>query len=486
MNLDRRQFLRQALSGAAVLAFVPSNRSWATLAGVPGAVPVPPLDGELILEGEALDQAAADFGRLISRPPYAVLRPGSVEDVVKMVNFAREQSLHIAGMGRVGDSHSTFGQAQVEAGIVIDMASFHTIHEVGEDSVLVDAGVSWLEVLEATLPAGLSPPTLTDYIGLRVGATLSAGGIGGQAFRHGLQLDNVLEMEVVTGKGERLTCSRRENPVLFHSVRGGLGQFAVIVRARLRLVAVPPETRTYLALYSDLATFTADQERLIRDGRFDYVEGQAVPGDGGWLYLLEAVKYFDPAGPPGPPDDQALTGDLSFLPGTLTTEDRSYFDFANRLAPLIAFLQQIGVWDLPHPWIDIFVPARQAVSFIGSVLAEETPDTLGQGPILIYPNRRSKVTAPFLQLPQDPVFYLFSILRTTLPPTDPQDQLARNREIYDQMVAGGGKRYAISSVELTPTDWREHFGPDFPRFEVAKAFFDPDRVLTPGHGIFSA
>jgi len=180
---------------------------WTADPAAVGAVAVPPLDGELILAGSVLDEAADDFGHLVSRQPYAVLRPGSVEDVAKMVRFAREQGLHIAGMGAVGDSRSTLGQAQVAAGVVIDMATLRSIGPVGPDGVWVEAGAIWLEVLEATLPSGLSPPTLTDYLGLRVGGTLSVGGIGGQAFRHGLQggitLLGVVACRAVEGRSRR-------------------------------------------------------------------------------------------------------------------------------------------------------------------------------------------------------------------------------------------------------------------------------------------
>jgi len=155
MGMDRRQFLRRAGTGVAVVAFVPGSRLWSADPAPVGAVAVPPLDGELILAGSVLDASADDFGRLVFHQPYAVLRPGSVEDMAKMVRFAREQGLHIAGMGAVGDSHSTFGQAQVAAGVVIDMATLRSIGPVGPDGVWVEAGASWLEVLEATLPSGL-------------------------------------------------------------------------------------------------------------------------------------------------------------------------------------------------------------------------------------------------------------------------------------------------------------------------------------------
>ena len=90
------------------------------------------------------------------------------------------------------------------------------ILEISTDKV--DAGVRWIELLQATVPQGKSPPTLTDFIELSIGGTLSVGGIGGQAFRWGLQVDNVLELEVITGRGE-LGALRDSGSQLWHLVR---------------------------------------------------------------------------------------------------------------------------------------------------------------------------------------------------------------------------------------------------------------------------
>ncbi|GMP82646.1 hypothetical protein CsSME_00036863 [Camellia sinensis var. sinensis] len=65
----------------------------------------------------------------------------------------------------------------------------------------------WIDVLKSTLEYGLAPKSWTDYLYLSVGGTLSNGGISGQAFNHGPQIRNVYELDVVTGKGEILTCS---------------------------------------------------------------------------------------------------------------------------------------------------------------------------------------------------------------------------------------------------------------------------------------
>ena len=69
---------------------------------------------------------------------------------------------------------------------------------------MVGAGATWRAVLGATLARGLTPPVLTNYLGLSVGGTLAVGGIGGTSSRYGMQTDNVLALDVVTGDGREL------------------------------------------------------------------------------------------------------------------------------------------------------------------------------------------------------------------------------------------------------------------------------------------
>jgi FAD/FMN-containing dehydrogenase len=436
------------------------------------------------MDAQTRQEAADDFGHIVHHTPWAVLVPGSVQDIVKMVRFARANHLKIAAARGIGESHSTQGQSQVLGGIVIDMSALSTIHEVGATSAWVDAGVRWIELLQVTVPQGKSPPVLTDYIELSVGGTLSVGGIGGQAFRWGLQVDNVLELDVVTGRGDLVRCSPYLNRALFDAVRGGLGQFGIIVRARVRLVAVPPLVRVYTAFYSNVHTFRQDQERLIEEGRFDYVEGFVVPGTtGGWSYQLEVAKYYAPG---SEPNDALLLAGLSYTPGTLTTQDTTYFNFANRLAPLVELLKSLGVWYFPHPWLNMFVPQPVTDAFVQLVLAETPPSELGQGPVILYPFKSSRLTAPFVRVPPTPHVFLFALLRTAIPPT-PENVaylVAKNRLIYEQLRAVGGKRYPVDSVPMTHPDWALHFDAYWALFAYYKHLFDPDKVLTPGQHIF--
>ena len=486
-EISRRTFLRGTLAGAVVVAgFDTALRSWVSAAELHHheaalAADFPVFDGVLLLDDASRAAAADDFGHLVHRQPLAVLRPGSVNDVVKLVRFAKRNNIEVAARGQ---GHSTQGQAQVEAGVVVDMVTLATVHEINPTNALVDAGTRWLDLLAQTIPQGLTPPTLVDFLELSVGGVLSVGGIGSQAFRFGPHVDNVLELQVVTGEGELVTCSATHNVGLFNAARSGLGQFGLIVRARVRLIAAPPNTRLYHAFYSSLPAFLSDLEKLIDDERFDTVQGFAVPdGAGGWLYQLETTKYFSPG---HEPDDASLLSGLAFNPGTQSAQDMTYFDYLNRLAPLIAFLRQIGVWELPHPWVNLFVPAANAETLIGETLATLTVDDVGQGPILIYPFNRELFRAPFFRVPDSDHFFVFALLRNAVPPTPERvaQLLAANRTLFERAVALGGKRYPFDSVPMTRHDWQKHYQPLWGAFVSAKRHFDPAEILTPGPNIF--
>lgn len=478
------QLLARHPGGGGRPRFDADRRSWATAAELPGAKLAqgfPRFDGELLTDAASLSAAADDFGHAVHRRPRAVLRPGSIEDVARLIGFARRHDIQVAARGQ---GHSTLGQAQVEAGVVIDMSSLATIHEVKAGSALVDAGVLWSDLLARTIPLGLAPPTLNDYLELSIGGTLSVGGVGSQTFREGAQVDNVLALTVVTGRGEILNCSPTRRRALFDAVRAGLGQFGVIVRARVRLEPAPANSRYYQLPYSSLHLFLVDLLALIKSGRFDTVQGFAAADNaGGWIYSLEATKGFAPG---QEPDDAALLAGLHFLTGRQTFQDLPYFDYLNRLAPTVALLKELGVWNFPHPWVDLLVPTARAESFIRSTLEALDPADLGQGPILIYPYRRDRFTAPNFRVPNGDTFFLFGLLRNAIPPTLERsaELVAANRALFEQARAVGGFFYPVDSVPMSPADWRRHFGPRWRQFLSDKQAFDPDLVLAPGQGIF--
>ncbi|WP_067462353.1 FAD-binding protein [Actinomadura macra] len=359
-----------------------------------------------------------DFGGIVERSPVRVVRPRSPGEVAAAVHEAASQGL--AAVPR-GLGHSTYGQS-LTSGVCLDMRGLAGVHEVGAGHAVAGAGTTWREVLDATLPHGLAPPVLTDFLDVTVGGTISAAGVGGSSHLHGTQAANVLALDVVVD-GEPVTCSPGIRPELFDAVRAGLGGHGVITGATLRLVPVPDRVLCCTIPCRD----AADLLRVQREVRADDLSGQVKPAEDGWVFEAKATLHSG-----GPP------------PGTAETEELSFLEFADRLRPDVEELVALGEWARPHPWGMVFLPASRAADVIGSTLASMTATDLGlSGVILVKALRVGHV--PMLAAPADPV--LFSVLRTASPDSAPLGtMLAANRALLTRAETVGGTRYAVDSV----------------------------------------
>ncbi|XWS65182.1 hypothetical protein CRYUN_Cryun05aG0069900 [Craigia yunnanensis] len=315
------------------------------------------LDGYFSFEN--LEHAAKDFGNIYHYLPVAVLHPKSVSDISSTIknilNMGSASKLTVAARGH---GHSFQGQAQAYQGVVINMESLE------RSSMYVKTGeVPYADVL----------------------------GISGQAFRHGLQINNVYQLEVVTGRGEVITCSDKKNADLFYGVLGGLGQFGIITRARISLgpaekmvrerelflncgsyrhwafITINYPLRHDLSLltgewirvlYSEFSTFSNDQEHLISsENSFDYIEGFVIinrtgllnnwrssfnpkdpiqasqfSSEGKILYCLEMAKYSNPDETDNLNQNiEKLLSGLNYIPSTLFLSEVSYVEFLDRV-----------------------------------------------------------------------------------------------------------------------------------------------------------
>ncbi|XP_021831548.1 cytokinin dehydrogenase 5 [Prunus avium] len=491
------------------------------------------VDGQLSVDPSDVDTASKDFGLMSRAEPLAVLHPGSAQDVARLVRAAYS-SAHGFTVSARGHGHSINGQAQTNNGVVIEMSgggpSGRVMSRVrsgsgrvSEKGMYVDAwgGELWIDVLRSTLEYGLAPKSWTDYLYLSVGGTLSNAGISGQAFNHGPQISSVDELDVVTGRGELLTCSEEKNSELFHAVLGGLGQFGIITRARIALEPAPQRVRWIRVLYSNFSAFTKDQEFLISlhgqpsTHKFDYVEGfvivdeglinnwrssffspsnpvkiTSINSQGGVLYCLEITKnYHESTADTIDQEIEGLLTKLDFVPTSVFTTDLPYVDFLDRVHKAELKLRSKGLWDVPHPWLNLFVPKSRISDFdkgvFKSILGNKT-----SGPILIYPmnkdkwDQRSSVVTP-----DEDIFYLVALLRSALDTGDETHTLEhltnQNRQILKFCDDAGIKVKQYLPHYTTQEEWMDHFGDKWGQFYQRKMDFDPRRILATGQRIFS-
>ncbi|KAI9118061.1 hypothetical protein K1719_010393 [Acacia pycnantha] len=475
------------------------------------------IKGNMTVDEWELERASVDFGMMKRAEPMVVVHPASAEDVVTVVRAAYELGKDLRVSAR-GEGHSTQGQAQAEKGVIIDMTSISSVTVV-EKEMYVDVwgGELWIKVLIETLQYGLAPKSWTDYLYLTVGGTLSNAGISGQTFRHGPQISNVHQLDVVTGKGELLTCSEDVNTELFHSVLGGLGQFGIITRARIALEPAPQRVRWIRVLYSDFSAFMRDQEFLISlhgkpaSERFDYVEGfviveeglinnwrssfftpsnpvtfSSLNADGGVIYCLEITKNYH-EGDDERTVDQEIEGlleKLDFIETSVFTTDVTYVDFLDRVHKGELKLRSKGLWEVPHPWLNLFVPKSRIADFDNGVFKGILGNT-STGPILIYPlnsnnwDKRSSVVKP-----EEEVFYLVAFLRSAVDNEMVEHLNNENQEILRFCYDEGIKVKQYLPHYTKQQEWEDHFGDKWDQFYQRKMQFDPGCILATGQRIF--
>jgi FAD/FMN-containing dehydrogenase len=173
----------------------------------------------------------------IDRRPAVIARCTNTDDIRAATQFARRTALPVAVRG---GGHSFPGLSVCDDGIVIDLGPLKGIRVDPEArTVRVQAGVLLGELDHATQPLGLAVPsgivTHTGVAGLTLG-----GGIGWVMRKHGLTIDQLVSVDLMTAEGERVTASETENADLFWGVRGGGGNFGIVTEFEFRLCPVGP------------------------------------------------------------------------------------------------------------------------------------------------------------------------------------------------------------------------------------------------------
>ncbi|EEF49621.1 Cytokinin dehydrogenase, putative [Ricinus communis] len=467
-----------------------------------------------------LHYAAKDFGNRFQLLPFAVLHPRSVSDIATTIKHIWQMGPHSdLTVAARGHGHSLHGQAQAHRGVVINMESLQgpkmQVHAGKHPYVDVSGGELWINILRESLKHGLAPKSWTDYLHLTVGGTLSNAGVSGQAFRHGPQISNVHQLEVITGTGEVVNCSEKQNGDLFHGVLGGLGQFGIITRARISLEPAPDMVKWIRVLYSDFNTFARDQESLISaENTFDYIEGFVIinrtgllnnwrssfnpqdplqasqfESDGRTLFCLELAKYFKKDKTDKLNEEiMNLLSQLRYIPSTLFLSEVPYIEFLDRVHVSEVKLRSKGLWEVPHPWLNLLVPKSKIHNFAEEVFGNILTDT-SNGPILIYPVNKSKWdNRTSVVIPEEDIFYLVAFLSSAVPSSTGTDGLkhilTQNRRILEfcDTARLGFKQYLPHYT--SQEEWKAHFGPQWKVFAQRKSAYDPLAILAPGQRIF--
>ena len=226
--------------------------------------------------------------------------PASVEELAQVFAAARAQGFQVSfrGAGRsYGDASLHTGQLAVDGRAMRRILSFDRERGILE----ADGGVSIAEVWRRTLPEGWWPAVVPGTMFPTLAGCVAMNIHGKNCFKVGPFGDHVLELDLLTAAGERLTLSRASEPELFRAVIAGLGLLGAVTRVKLQLKHVdsgelrvrPIVTRTLAHMFDTFVEQIPHSDYLV--GWVDcFATGPAL-GRG----LVHQANHLTPAEDPG-------------------------------------------------------------------------------------------------------------------------------------------------------------------------------------------
>lgn len=313
--------------------------------------------GQVVLPGDDLYQEARrlhDFQ--YDRFPSVVVRVAETTDIAEAVKFARRHRLPFTV--RSG-GHSQGGLSVMDGTLVIDLSQFKRVVIDPERQVArVQAGATSGDLAGPAHAYGLALST-GDASSVGLGGLATGGGIGWFVRKYGLTADRLRSAVVVTAGGEILRASPTEHPDLLWAIRGGGGNFGIVVEFEFQLVPVS---------FVHAGALVLPLSREVVRGYLDYA--LCAPDE---LTTISAIGFAPPA--PFIPEDRV--GEPSLLILAVWVGDREEGDRAleplRNLAPAIA--DTIG--PIPYPAMFEYTAPASAPhgAALRSMFTNEIPDS---------------------------------------------------------------------------------------------------------------
>jgi FAD/FMN-containing dehydrogenase len=169
----------------------------------------------------------------------------------------------------------------------IDVSSLCNVLDIDVEKkiCIAEPGVTFAELVRATLRHGLIPMVVPELEGITVGGAVAGCSVESMSFRYGGFHDGCVEYEIVTGDGTIMKCGPENEPLVFGMIHGSYGTLGILTRLTFRLVPAKPFVHME---YKKLASAEAFHEEMLARcsaGDYDFIDG-IVHGPREWVLCL--------------------------------------------------------------------------------------------------------------------------------------------------------------------------------------------------------
>src|SRR5437870_7775371 len=289
------------------------------------------LRGGLIEPGDKdYDEARKVYNGMIHKKPRLIARCADVADVIRSVNFARDNELLLAI--RSG-GHNAGGLGICDDGLVVDLALMkYTRIDPAARMVTAGAGCTWGDVDHATHVFGLATPSgIISTTG--VGGLTLGGGLGYLTRKCGLTIDNLIAADAVLANGQLVTANEQHNEDLLWALRGGGGNFGVVTSFLFKTHPIHTD-------YAGPMLWELEQAAEVMQWYRQFIT--QAPDDLNGFFAFLVV-------PPGPPfpehlHNRKMCGVVWCYTGPMERAEETFKPIRGFLTPALDF-----VGPIPHP-----------------------------------------------------------------------------------------------------------------------------------------
>jgi FAD/FMN-containing dehydrogenase len=177
--------------------------------------------------------------------PLAIARVADARDIAHVIRIARATDLPLSVFS---GGHSPMGASTNDGGLVIDLRDMNRVEiDDAAQTAWAETGLSAAQMTSAVWDRRLAIG-FGDTGSVGIGGITLGGGLGYLSRLHGMTIDNLLAVELVTADGELVRADEQTNPDLFWALRGGGGNFGVATRFHYRLRPMPAFTGGMMVL----------------------------------------------------------------------------------------------------------------------------------------------------------------------------------------------------------------------------------------------
>ncbi|MHA1751129.1 MAG: FAD-binding oxidoreductase [Candidatus Helarchaeota archaeon] len=194
----------------------------------------------------------------IEHPPDIVVRPNSVDEIVKIVKFAFDNKIPVTPRG--GGTGAAGGAVPIKGGILLDLTRMNRIINImiKDLQVTVEPGLVHSELNKILEEYGFRFPVKPGSSEMcTIGGMIANNASGMNAVKYGSTGDYILKLEVVLPDGSVTTFGS-------HSIKdvsgydlirvfvGSEGTLGIITKATLKIMPIPDVIGVLVAVFSDL------------------------------------------------------------------------------------------------------------------------------------------------------------------------------------------------------------------------------------------